>query len=251
MNLSDIFGSSKKQSKGSRKEPLPEPHEGLPDTDTPYGICPRCQKQSSFQLIGTLPATFDGGYIQEKYGQDTPTLIDRVASLVCRNCNQPVIVVEEEWVGDFRKVDGAGSGPVHYKGIFWWPVLGMSLSKDVPILIAGAYSESLQAFQANCFRASAVMARRTLEAISEDLGQRAGPLYQRIENLTKAGKLHSSLSEWAHEIRLIGNAGAHFDPITDVPKEDAEQILKFLAELVKFIYELPAGIKKKRTPPKG
>jgi hypothetical protein len=49
----------KKRSVGKSGEKLPEKHEGLPDSTLPYGLCPRCQKQSSFEMVGSLPVTFD------------------------------------------------------------------------------------------------------------------------------------------------------------------------------------------------
>lgn len=40
-----MFGNGKF---GKGGEILPEPHEGLPDSSRPSGLCPRCGKQSSF-----------------------------------------------------------------------------------------------------------------------------------------------------------------------------------------------------------
>lgn len=50
------------------------------------------------------------------------------------------------------------------------------------------------------------------------------------------------------QLRLVGNAGAHFDPMTEVSQEDATQLLAFLRELLKYLYELPAALQKRRTP---
>src|SRR5689334_9001466 len=88
------------QIKGSRGEPLPEPNEGLPDSHRPSGICPRCNKQSSFAVLGSLPVTFDASYSIGMDGSREPELLDRVSSLICRHCQQGVVVVEEEWVGE-------------------------------------------------------------------------------------------------------------------------------------------------------
>jgi len=32
---------------------------------------------------------------------------------------------------------------------------------------------------------------------------------------------HPTLSDWAKEVRSVGNAGAHFDPLDDVSLADA------------------------------
>jgi hypothetical protein len=49
------------QRKGKSGEPLPEANDGPPDSHRPSGLCPRCDKQSSFEATGHLPITFDGG----------------------------------------------------------------------------------------------------------------------------------------------------------------------------------------------
>lgn len=49
--------------KGKSGEPLPALNDGPPDSHRPSGLCPRCDKQSSFEAIGSLPITFDGGHI--------------------------------------------------------------------------------------------------------------------------------------------------------------------------------------------
>lgn len=95
-----MFNRLTKNKKGQREEELPQDHDGLPDSNTPYGLCPRCNKQSSFDILGSLPATFDSGYIVSQGGQNRRTLIDQVTSMECRNCHQPVIVIEQEYVGD-------------------------------------------------------------------------------------------------------------------------------------------------------
>jgi hypothetical protein len=46
--------------KGPRGELLPQAHEGLPDSTTGSGLCPRCGKQSSFEARSIMPITYDG-----------------------------------------------------------------------------------------------------------------------------------------------------------------------------------------------
>ena len=82
----------------------------------------------------------------------------------------------------------------------------------MPPQIGSAFSEAFTALEAGCPRASAAMARRTLEAIAVDKGETQGTLDQRLRNLAATGVLHPSLADWTKEIRLVGNSGAHFDP---------------------------------------
>lgn len=120
--------------KGDRSEDLPLTHEGLPDSYRPNGLCPRCGKRSSFEAVGELPVTFDGGRAYPSgSGKSYPTYSDRVTSMICRHCNQGVVVIEEEWIGDRPKRLGVGKGGVvNFHGIHWWPLPKSNLSSDIP-----------------------------------------------------------------------------------------------------------------------
>lgn len=244
-----MFGLFRRNDKvtGPRGEELPVPNEGLPDSHTLSGLCPRCGKQSSFENIGSLPATFDASFLVQYNGESTPTLIDRVSSLVCRHCHQAVVVIEEEWVGDIRKKEQKQGGIISYRGIYWWPLPECSLTADIPEEIRNAFTEANTCLLANCPRASAVMARRALEAIAVEKGETNGNLAERLNALSSKGILHATLSDWSKEVRLIGNKGAHFDPLQSVTKDDAKQLISFIRELLKYLYELPAELARRRA----
>jgi hypothetical protein len=245
----DTFHSEPKR-KGQRDEVLPKENDGSPDSNRPSGLCPRCGKQSSFEIIGSLPATFDyESFSVSRDGQRQPDLIDRVTSLICRHCNQGVIVIEEQWIAENPKKKQNSGGIVSFRGIHWWPLPEAKLSPDVPANIASVFTEEVLTLSANCPRASAVMSRRTLEAITVEKGETKGSLAERLGNLGTKGILHPTLSEWAKEVRLVGNAGAHFDPIEKVTIDDARQLVNFIRELLKFLYELPAELQKRRSQP--
>lgn len=240
-----MFG--RKKTTGKRGEPLPENHDGPPDSARPSGLCPRCEKQSSFDYVQSLPLTFDGGYIIGRGEPNIPTFHERSTVLICRNCHQGVAVLEEQWTGEHRSIERQGGGTISWKGFHWWPLVGASLHKAVPVSISSAFNEAVLALSANCPRAAAVMARRTLEAIATDKGEANGTLAQRLSNLSTKGLLHETLADWAKEVRLIGNAGAHFDPINDVSLDDARQLIDFIREMAKFLYVLPYELNERRT----
>jgi hypothetical protein len=241
------FFRRKKTEKGQRNEDLPEKHDGFPDSDKPYGLCPRCNKQSSFDAIGGLPATFEPGVVYKHGGTQDRLFYDRVVSLVCRNCLQPTIVIEEQYINDKLSRDGISTGTINWRGFFWWPFFNMKLDESLSEEIQQVLREAKINFSTQCYRSSAVMSRRALEAIASEKGEVTGNLFQKIKNLTNNGVLDKNLGEWATEIRLIGNSGAHHDPIDDVNKEDANQILLFIEELIKYLYIMPAEIQKRRA----
>jgi len=134
-----------------------------------------------------------------------------------------------------------------WKGIHWWPMPGAELSKDVPAEIADAFREATICFAANCYRASVTMSRRTVEAVTSDREtHKKNDLKGGLEALAEKEKLQPALQEWAQEVRLIGNRGAHYNPLEQVSEEDARDLVNFIRELLKHIYELPAQLKRRR-----
>ncbi len=234
--------------KGTRNEDLPITHDGLPDSYRPNGLCPRCGKQSSFELIGELPVTFSGGIVHPSGGQPYRSYSDKVTCLVCRHCNQGVVVIEEEWIDDHPSRLGFGKGgEISFRGVSWWPLQQSNLSKDIPDEIIDIFSEATTTYYAKAPRATAVMLRRTVEAITAHFGEDKGNLAHRLQVLKDKNILQPSLSEWAKEIRLIGNQGAHYDPANKVTMEDAKQLMNFVEELMKYLFVLPAELNRRRN----
>ena len=175
--------SGKRPRKGPRGEVLPEENEGLPDTNRPSGLCPRCGKQSSFNILGNLPVTYDYETYTLSDGQKSHEASDRVSSLICRHCGQGVVVIEEQRIGDSPRRKKQSGGLISYRGIHWWPLPDFSLSDDVPASISSSYSEAARCHSSSCFRAASVMARRTLESIAVEKGYSEGKLYDRITEM--------------------------------------------------------------------
>ena len=115
-------------------------------------------------------------------------------------------MVEERLVDGRSWREGAGfpEGTKIWRGIHWWPPPDVRVSPDVPIQIAEAFQEAVRAKHAECLRASAVMARTTIEAITVDKGETKGPLADRLNNLASKGVLPPTLAELSKEVRLVG-----------------------------------------------
>lgn len=234
--------------KGPRGEWLPKAHEGLPDTRYSSGLCPRCGKQSSFENKGSVTVTHDGRYPINYDGSRGPAFeLDRVTVLVCRHCTQGTVVVEERVQEPLKPGQRPTTAKVYYRGIHWWPLPEAHLSQDIPEEIASAFAEATSTLYAQCPRATVVMARRTLEAITADKGETKGTLADRLKALASKGILQPDLEEWAREIRVIGNTGAHYDPLNKATVEDARDLMNFLRELLRYLYEMPAELKRRRN----
>lgn len=240
---------------GPRGEPVRQSDpDSPPDSFDPSGPCARCGRVANFTAIGSLPVTFSGSHLVGPGGGSQPDAIDQATVLVCNGCSQGVVVVEEEWVGDHPRRHGLGSGgTVTWRGVHWWPPPGSAdLDDAIPEALRGTFSEGQRALASKAPRAACVMFRATLEALVADRGSEsaraaatrnlAGALGQMAED----GALDRSLAEWAREIRIVGNVGAHYSPEETVEQDEAEDLGRLLRQLLAYVYEMPAKIRRSR-----
>jgi len=167
-------------------------------------------------------------------------VIERVVVMTCMGCQEGTAVVETTQDGTLR-------------GVHWWPPPGaFDLDPAVPETIRGAYDEGMHCLGAQCPRAAAVMFRRVLEALVNDKGSAAVQaaaaknLAQGLKVMAAEHVLQPTLAEWATEIRVVGNVGAHLDPIKDVALEEARDLARLTRQLLEYVYELPARVARSR-----
>ena len=152
-----------------------------------------------------------------------PLVLERVQCVaVAMGVGRLLVVVEEEWVGGHpARQRGGSGGAVTFRGIHWWPAPGAgNLDRSIPEVVAECFSEGVRCLSAHAPRAAAVMFRRTLEAVVRTSGSAAAVTTLDDRNLAAAlgvmaaeHTLDPSLAQWAKELRLVGNAGGHLDPL--------------------------------------
>jgi hypothetical protein len=251
--------SSAPRPRGERGETLPEADpETPPDSTDPTGVCPRCGQRSSFEVGPSHPVSFDGDvevFSALGSGESVPDELDRATILLCRNCKQGVVVVEERWTGDHPSREGIkGGGIVSWRGIHWWPAPGSAdLDPSIPEPLTEAFVEGVRSHGAKAPHAAAVMFRRTVEGIVRDKGGPEavkqldnGDLPGALAHMKTEGALDNTLYEWAMEIRALGNTGGHFDAFENVSPDQAEALLQVVRQLFRYVYEEPARIRELR-----
>jgi hypothetical protein len=95
------------------------------------------------------------------------------------------------------------------------------------------------------------MCRRAVQSSAINLGAKGGKLIDQIDDLSKTGIITIPLKEFAHEVRLTGNDGAHPDKdgLDDVTEMDGEAIIEFTREYLHHVYVMPAKLAARRIPP--
>jgi len=123
------------------------------------------------------------------------------------------------------------------------------IDKSVPSRVAEDYVEAIKCFDIGANRASVVMCRRALQSSVIEKGAEKDRLVDQIDELYDTQIITKDIKDWAHEIRLTGNIGAHPDEdgLEDVTPEDAEELLKFMEEYLNYVYIMPAKVAAKRA----
>jgi hypothetical protein len=95
------------------------------------------------------------------------------------------------------------------------------------------------------------MFRGMLAEVVADKGspaaQQAKTLYEQLKAMEREGTLHPSLVQWAGEIRVIGNAGAHPSTLAAVDLAEARELSQLCRRLLDVVYETPARISRARA----
>jgi hypothetical protein len=133
-----------------------------------------------------------------------------------------------------------------------YPKIIPGLDKAIPQKITKDMIEAYICFDNKCFKASLTMMRRALQNAVRDKGAKGKTLYDEINNLADKHIITPDLKDWAHEIRELGKIGAHPDDdgLDEVTEKDAEDMLKFAEEFLKYTYVMPAQVMERRTKKK-
>jgi hypothetical protein len=133
--------------------------------------------------------------------------------------------------------------------LYQYPVHIPTVHHSVPATVADATVEAEKCLSVGAPNACGVMIRRAMQALCEDKGAVAGKLVNQLKDLKAKQIITPGLHEWADSLRVLGNGGAHPD-LPEISDGDADDGMKLLREIVKFVYILPDDLaqKRKSTP---
>nr|WP_255765282.1 DUF4145 domain-containing protein [Arthrobacter sp. zg-Y1116] len=96
------------------------------------------------------------------------------------------------------------------------------------------------------YRSAAVMFRSALHLYVKDRGSLAAQgerhLKVALKHMKNDGVLHGSLWDWADRLNQLGNEGAHPEDYDDITQAEAEGLSKFVRQLIRLEYEMPAQL---------
>lgn len=117
-----------------------------------------------------------------------------------------------------------------------------AVSELIPENIRNDFKEALRCKSVTALKATVTMCRRALQASCKGLGAQGRRLIDQIDDLGSKGQITRALKDMAHQIRSIGNDGAHPDDdgLNDVTSEDADDVVEFTKQYFDHIYVMPA-----------
>lgn len=122
----------------------------------------------------------------------------------------------------------------------------------VPAHILEDFKEGVISLYHKCPKAAVSMFRRALQSALLERG--AKPKEDLVDQIKNATFLTQDIKDWAHNIRIFGNWGAHpqDDNLKDADEKTAKETQDFLEEFFNYVYVMPSRVataRKKNTPP--
>ena len=110
---------------------------------------------------------------------------------------------------------------------------------NIPDNVLYAFEEAVNCYANNCYVASGIMIRKTLEVLCEENGATGNTLFQKIKDIGTKILIPKELIEAMDELRILGNDAAHVEAKTydQVGKQEIEISIEFVKEILKALYQ--------------
>ena len=188
--------------------------------------CPHCLRQGNFRT------EFKSALTNESLHKTMNFVV-----LKCNDCVMSCFVMWSASRGGYSGMHGYRVYPPTLKAEpkapeHWPPQVGV------------AWEQARKAISTKSWDAAAAMAGRALQALTRGhFKAKPASLEKEIDELGDKGILPVGMVEWAHEIRLLRNIGAHPDALEEsVDATDAKDIVEFLDYFVTYALSLPKQI---------
>jgi uncharacterized protein DUF4145 len=130
------------------------------------------------------------------------------------------------------------------------------VTANLPKAVLQSLDEAIRCHAAQCYRAAALMVRRTLEDLCADRGADGNNLKVRLEALSGKVAVAHALVEGLDSLRLLGNDAAHVElhDFDEIGKTEAELAIEITKEMLKGVYQyedLVARLEALKRPPEA
>jgi hypothetical protein len=129
--------------------------------------------------------------------------------------------------------------------MFAYPPSIPKVDQSVPQKIASDYVSAVNCMAIGENKPAVSMFRRVLQQLLIDKGaSHKARIVDQIDDLATKNVIDPALKEWAHEIRLWGNMGAHpdSDGLDEISTEEVVEVRNFLDRMFEYLYIMPAKL---------
>lgn len=190
------------------------------------GVCPHCRREAVFSQVGS-PIT-----------EGMPGNGHRIVCMMrCPGCFKYILAFALHLPQAYD---------YGYESHYPMGMPDENLDESIPSDVAEDFREAIRCQAVKAFRACVVMCRRALEASVRAKRASGRNLVEQIDDLATKQIITAPLKEFAHEIRLTGNAAAHSDGLDNIKEDDAEAIMEFAREYLNHVYVMPARLQARR-----
>jgi hypothetical protein len=126
------------------------------------------------------------------------------------------------------------------KDVISFPSVKIQINREeIPEKIINIFDEAITCHANQCYMASGMMLRKTLESICEDKGATGGNLHQRLESLKKLIVIPNDLMIAMDVLKLMGNDATHIvaKDFEQIGLEEIEISIQFVQEILKAVYQ--------------
>jgi Domain of unknown function (DUF4145) len=194
----------------------------MPIEEGPFvAQCTTCRRQTLATIHGTH---------REPEDENGPSVWLHLGS--CQDCRRGLLLLQGE----------DESHPEEYRRtppVVIWPRLVGDVGNKVPESLRQEYEQARTCFEAGAYTAVAVMVRRTLEGVCAEEGIKRKTLGESLKALEEAQRIDKRLLEWATELRVLGNEGAHYTG-SQVAPADAYDALALAESFLDYMYTISA-----------
>jgi hypothetical protein len=193
-------------------------------------VCPHCEAKVHLELLHNDHYT-GAGRDQFNYLTFRCKPCKKLSVRVFQSRQNPYSTEQnltlERWISKFPPVD---TQPGH------------KIIEFVPKEVVDDYTEGLVCLANGAAKAAVSMFRRAIQsAVIEQGADKEQKLSQQIKSV---GSLTKEIKDWAHNIRIFGNWGAHpqDDKLSQVDQALAEEVKDFIEEFMNYVYVLPGKV---------
>ena len=204
--------------------------------------CPHCGVITTYTIVrDTRPAYAEA----QREGKLYHTLV----SCDNDNCGNITLFIFKGVKKPYKTLRGGTGYSIGLELVDQYPKRIPKFHESIPRQVADDYIEAIKCFDISSWKASVVMCRRALQGSVIDKGAKKDKLWEQIDELYDQQIITKGIKDWAHEIRLTGNIGAHPDKdgLEDVTQEDAKELIDFMEEYLNYVYIMPSKVAAKRV----